>query len=170
MKAGKSASRFRYGPAALGAGGLALLLPLALWAGHQTALFAISVTNNQGLSFGKFAAASAGSVTISPAGVRSATGGVVLLGSDGGAAAQFTVSGDSSLTYDIILPVDGVVSLTAAGGQTLPVRAFTSSPSGTGQLGIGGSQTLRVGATLDVGSGQAQGAYTGSFEVTVNYN
>lgn len=170
MKAGKSASRFRYGLTAIGAGGLTLLLPLALWAGHQTTLLGISVINNQGLSFGKFAAASAGSVTISPTGVRSATGGVVLLSSDGGAAAQFTVSGDSSLTYDIILPADSVVSLTAAGGQTMPVRAFASSPSGTGQLGIGGSQTLHVGATLDVGSGQTPGAYTGSFEVTVNYN
>jgi hypothetical protein len=171
MWAGKSASAFRYGPATLKVAGLtALLLPLVLWAGHQTPLLGISLTNNQGLSFGKFAAASTGTVTVSPAGVRSATGGVILLSSESGAAAQFTVSGESSLTYDIFLPADGVVSLSSSGGQTLPVRAFTSSPSGSGQLGIGGSQTLNVGATLDVGAGQTPGAYTGSFDVTVNYN
>jgi hypothetical protein len=46
---------------------------------------------------------------------------------------------------------------------------FSSSPS-VGQLSAGGTQTLAVGATLTVGSSQATGSYSGSFDVTVNYN
>lgn len=140
------------------------------WASHQITVLPIGIVNNRGLSFGKFAAAFGGAVTISPSGARSASGGVVLLSSGSGAAAQFTVSGDPNLTYDITLPANGSVALTAGPGQSMAVRDFTSSPSVTGQLGAGGSQTLNVGATLDVSSGQAPASYTGSFDVLVNYN
>ena len=44
-----------------------------------------------------------------------------------------------------------------------------SNPSGTGTL-TGGTENLLVGATLQVTAGQATGAYTGTFDVTVGYN
>lgn len=48
---------------------------------------------------------------------------------------------------------------------------FTSQPSGAGgQLDGGGVQVLSVGATLEVGSSQTSGDYSGSFSVIVNYN
>jgi hypothetical protein len=129
----------------------------------------IAISNTQGLAFGKFVAGSAGSVTVSPGGVRSTSGGVVLMSSGAGAAAQFAVSGDANATYVISLPADGTVSL-ASGANSMAVNTFTSSPSPTGTLGAGGTQTLSVGATLSVGSNQASGSYSGSFDVTVNYN
>jgi hypothetical protein len=129
----------------------------------------IAISNTQGLAFGKFVAGSGGTVTVSPGGVRSASGGVVLVPSDVGTAAQFAVSGDANLTYAISLPADGTVSL-ASGTNNMAVNAFTSSPSLTGTLGAGGTQTLSVGATLSVGSNQATGSYSGAFDVTVNYN
>ncbi len=129
----------------------------------------IAISNTQGLAFGKFVAGSAGTVTVSPAGVRSASGGVVLVPSGAGAAAQFSVTGDPNLTYAITLPGDGAVSLTS-GANSMAVTTFTSSPSPTGTLGAGGTQTLLVGATLSVGSNQATGNYSGAFDVTVNYN
>jgi len=51
------------------------------------------------------------------------------------------------------------------------VNAFTSNPSGTGKL-TAGSQTIQIGATLNVTGGQATGTYTSvtPFDVTVNYN
>jgi hypothetical protein len=54
----------------------------------------------------------------------------------------------------------------------MTVNAFTSSPSATGTLSGTGSQTLTVGATLNVAAGQAAGSYTNSTGVlvTVNYN
>lgn len=130
---------------------------------------AIALSNTQGLAFGKFVAGAGGTVTVSPGGVRSASGGVVLVPSGAGAAAQFAVSGDANVTYGISLPADGTVSL-ASGTNSMAVNTFTSSPSPTGTLSAGGAQTLSVGATLSVGSNQAIGSYSGTFDVTVNYN
>lgn len=129
----------------------------------------IAIVNTQPLAFGKFVAGSGGAVTVSPAGGRSASGGVVLVPSGPGAAAQFVVSGDANLSYAISLPGNGVVSL-VSGANSMAVNNFTSSPSPTGVLGAGGAQTLSVGATLSVGGNQASGSYSGTFDVTVNYN
>lgn len=130
---------------------------------------AIAISNTQALAFGKFVAGAGGSVTVSPGGVRSASGGVVLVPSGAGTAAQFAVSGDANVTYAISLPADGTVSL-ASGTNSMAVNTFTSSPSPTGTLSAGGAHTLSVGATLSVGSSQAIGSYSGTFDVTVNYN
>lgn len=148
----------------------AVLAPQDASATHQTPVTAISISNTQTLGFGKFAAGSGGSVTISPSGARSATGGVALLSSSGGAAAQFTVSGDPNFTYAISLPANGTVALTSGGGQTMPLNSFSSSPGPTGQLSVLGKQTISVGATLNVGSNQATGSYSGAFDVMVDYD
>ena len=128
----------------------------------------IAIANTQPLAFGRFVAAT-GSVTISPIGVRSASGGIVLLQTGPGQAAQFIVSGDANATYAVTLPADGTVSITN-GGYSMAINAFTSSPSSAGVLSGSGSQTLSVGARLDVVSGQPTGAYSGSFIVVVDYN
>lgn len=140
------------------------------WAGHQLPVLAISISNLQPLVFGKFAAGSGGTVAVSPSGVRTATGGVILLSSGSGSAASFRVSGDPNLTYDIVLPANGVVVLNNGTGQTMPVSGFTSSPAEAGQLDLSGMQTVSIGATLNVSAGQAAGNYSGSFDVTVDYN
>ncbi|MGV8892780.1 MAG: DUF4402 domain-containing protein [Burkholderiaceae bacterium] len=126
-------------------------------------------SSTQALAFGSLVAGSGGTVTVSLTGVRSASGGVILLPSGSGSAALFSVTGNSSATYAITLPANGVVSLTS-GANTMAVNNFTSNPAPTGQLSVGGSQTLSVGATLSVGSNQPSGPYSGSFNVMVNYN
>lgn len=131
---------------------------------------AISLSNTQALAFGAFVAGTGGSVVIAPSGARSASGGVVLVSSNTGAAAQFSVSGDPNLTYSITLPVNGSVTLSDGAGNSMSLSNFTSSPSGMGQLSGAGTQQLSVGATLTVGNNQPTGAYSGSFAVTVNYN
>jgi hypothetical protein len=142
---------------------LSLVVASVSWAA------AIAISNTQELVFGKFATGSGGSIIVSPAGARSASGGVVLLPSSSGIAAQFSVSGDASATYTISLPDDGTVSL-ASGANSMAVNTFTSSPSPTGTLGAGGTQTLSVGATLTVSGNQPIGSYSGAFVVTVDYN
>lgn len=132
--------------------------------------WAQTVTAAQALSFGSFSAANvAGTVTVTAAGARSSGGGVILVPSGSGAAASFSVTGSPGATYAITLPVNGVVFL-SSGSNTMGVNNFTSNPASTGQLSGGGSQTLMVGATLSVGANQASGSYSGTFNVTVNYN
>lgn len=129
---------------------------------------AIGITNTQPLSFGKFVAG-AGSVSVGPSGTRIASGGVIMLSTGPGQAAQFVVAGDANVTYAVTLPADGTVSI-ANGGNSMPVNGFVSSPASTGVLSGGGTQTLNVGARLDVVAGRPVGDYSGSFIVVVDYN
>lgn len=129
----------------------------------------IGVSPVQELAFGKFVAVSGGTVTLSPAGARTASGSIQLVPSGAWAAAQLMVSGDPSLSYSISLPANGTVTL-QSGANSMVLIGFTSNPTGTGQLSGGGAQTLMVGATLSVASSQPIGSYSGTFGVTVNYN
>ena len=130
---------------------------------------AIAITNTVGLQFGQIASsASSGTVTVSTAGVRSSTGGVTLANGTAATAASFSVTGANDNTYAITLPADGSTTITGP-GTAMGVN-FVSNPSGTGTLSGAGAQTLLVGATLSVGASQTAGAYSGTFDATVEYN
>ncbi|MEO6280631.1 DUF4402 domain-containing protein [Roseateles sp.] len=142
------------------------------WAACLTAMAAPAqtLTNNGALSFGAFTAGAGGTITVNSGGARMKTGGVILVNQSGTAsAAQFTISGTPSAVFEITLPVDGTVFLNDGGPNTMALNGFTSSPSVTGILGGGGTATISVGATLTVGNQQAPASYSGSFNVTVNY-
>jgi len=86
-------------------------------------------------------------------------------------AASFEVKGFAGVTYSIELPK--TITLTKDGGkETMTVDNFVSNPSGTGSLSASGSQTVNVGATLNVAANQVAGTYknTTDLKVTVNYN
>ncbi|WP_457349824.1 DUF4402 domain-containing protein [Roseateles sp. P5_D6] len=142
----------------------ALLLVASAAAPGQT------LVNNGALSFGAFTAGSGGTVAVNPGGARTKTGNVILVNQAGTAsAAQFTITGTPSAVFVITLPVDGTVFLTDGASGSMALNSFVSSPSGTGVLGGGGTQQINVGATLTVSNLQATGSYSGSFNVTVNY-
>lgn len=142
---------------------------IAFLMGSVSTAAPIAIINTQSLGFGKFAANTGGSITISPAGARSSSGGVALISSGTGSAARFTVSGDL-VAYSILLPPNGMTSLSGPSGATMALNNFTSVPNGAGTLSGGGSQIVNVGATLSVGVSQTPGAYTGTFSVTVDYH
>jgi hypothetical protein len=130
----------------------------------------ISISNTADLRFGKFSALTGGTVIISAAGVRSATGAVVLSSTNAGGAASFDVTGDPNATYAITLPNSATLTHSVDNTKTMTIDTFTSNPSGTGTLSAGGSQALSVGATLTVGNAQTTGSYSGTFDVSVEYN
>ncbi|MDQ3269910.1 MAG: DUF4402 domain-containing protein [Pseudomonadota bacterium] len=140
-------------------------LLLALWVCPAVAA-EITIVPTQDLAFGSFVAGT-GSVTMLPGGARSTSGGVIGLSSDGGTAAQFSVSGDPGATFAITLPANGTVFL-SNGSSNMPVNGFVSSPSSGGTFLS--TQVISVGATLDVAEGQPTGAYSGTFLVIVDYN
>jgi hypothetical protein len=138
-----------------------------------TIITPISITKTQDLNFGNVAvsASAGGTVVMAPAGTRSTTGSVSLPATTGSpAAAQFTVSGQGNYTYSITLPSTST-EIDDNASHTMQVDNFTSNPATTGTLSSG-TQTLTVGATLNVGAAQATGTYTSDvpFQVTVNYN
>jgi hypothetical protein len=137
-----------------------------------TIITPITITKTSDINFGNVAvqATTAGTVVMTPAGVRSATAGVTLPGTSGTvSAASFTVNGQAGYTYAITLPT--TITITDAASNTMVVNAFSSTPTSTGTL-TGGTETLNVGATLNVNANQAPGVYTSAspFTVTVNYN
>jgi hypothetical protein len=150
---------------------------LKLWALPALLLAALAPGNakqtfssSQALAFGRFAAATAGTITVSPAGARTSTGGVTLLSSTV-TAAKFTNTDNTpkmaSAAVIITLPADGSVVM-SSGANQMSLRTFTSNPSGTGFMS-GGSLQISVGATLVVNANQARGNYSGSIPVTVQY-
>ncbi len=129
----------------------------------------ITLARTADMSFGNIIAdADGGTVVLVPAGTRTLNGltSPSIVGTV--TAASFTVTGLSGATYAISLPANHTIS---SGGNNMVVDTFTSTPSGTGTL-TGGTQTLNVGATLNVGGAQPAGTYTNAlgFTVTVNYN
>lgn len=128
----------------------------------------IQLENTQGLVFGNIASsASIGTVTISPSGTRSHSGGVTpsVIGAFNNAI--YTATGEPNATYTITLPASITIS---SGGNNMTVNGFTSDPTPTGTLGAGGTQTINVGATVNVGANQATGNYSGTYDVTIAYN
>lgn len=129
-----------------------------------------SISNTGSLSFGRFVAGSGGAVTVAIGGARSRTGGVVLLASNS-SPASFSVgdnnNGNDNKVYVLTMPANGTVSL-ASGANRMAVNNFASSFTAGSPL-PSGAQTVTVGATLQVSPGQAPGAYSGSFNVTLEF-
>ena len=141
---------------------------------HATIVGPITITLVRDLNFGNVAASAlAGTVILDPiaASTRTAVGGVTLPAATGTVqSAQFTVAGVVGYTYSVAIPT---VSVTLSDGtNNMTVDDFTSTPSGAGGDLSSGSETLYVGATLNVNAAQPAGVYNSlaDFDVTVNYN
>ncbi|MGB4400773.1 MAG: DUF4402 domain-containing protein [Daejeonella sp.] len=141
-------------------------------AASATVITPITVSKTTDLSFGNLAVQSAtgGTLVLTPAAGRSATGGVTLPAVTGTvAAATFKVDGEGTSAYSITLPTASF-NLTS-GLNTMAVGSFTSTPSANGAL-VAGTQNVNVGATLTVAAAQAAGSYTNTadLKIIVNYN
>ncbi len=147
--------------------GVAATVQAAATTGNATAtiIIPIAIANTTALAFGSVvSSASADTVVISPAGVR--TCGGTLTCTNTVTAGAFDVTGGTGETYTISLPASTTV---ISGPNNMTVDTFVSTPTPTGTL-TGGAETLLVGATLQVAASQANGSYTGTYSVTVNYN
>lgn len=150
---------------------LALLAAGARPAFAQTKPDTVVLSPVRGLDFGSFVASTGGTIVVTPAGLRSRTGGVILLNSPNVGQAAYNVSrttnGTNKNDANITLPANGTIRLTS-GANSMAVGSFVSSPVSTMVIPAGGT-TLTIGATLTVAPNQAPGTYTGTFPVTVNY-
>jgi len=124
------------------------------------------------LRFGQIARPStAGTIVMSPLGVRTATGGLLpstaIVQTIARGPGSFTVTGDPNRTFRLTLP-GGNVTL-RAGTQTLRMSAMRSSIAGTPRLSAAGTYAFTVGATLNLAANQAIGTYSGTYTATVVY-
>ena len=155
---------------------LALMFPLTIMlAASPAAAQQVVLSNTRSLDFGRFVAGSGGMITLSPSGLRSRTGGVVLLNSPNAGQAAFNASrstldpgrsATSATAVIISVPTNGATHL-SSGANSMAVGAFVTPDA---QLAVGnGGATLAVGATLVVAPNQPPGNYSGSFSIIVNH-
>lgn len=129
----------------------------------------INLVAQNGIVFGDIGSSSSpGTVTIGTNGSRTTTGGATVNTNTAGTPAKFEASGDPNAYYIVTLPDS--VTITSSAGDSMTVSNFSSIPAVSGQLDAGGRQDLYIGATLNVGSFQAFGAYSGIMSTTIEYN
>ena len=127
------------------------------------------ITATQDLQFGSMTAGTGGSVIVDTAGVATPTGTVLLL-AGGAAAASFNMStGAYTCTNRALVTVtagpNATLTHATLPANTMAVDTFTLSLA-PGDLF---TSPMTVGATLNVGSSQEPGPYTGTFLVTVTF-
>jgi len=135
---------------------------------------ALTATELAQLNFGRFSPETqGGKVILTPEGIRTAQGTVVL---GGGAAnsASFYLTGEYEATFSISLPSGPATLTNALNAKTMQVTDWQSNPApgiGIGKL-TGGGMTVQVGAVLNVGDMNANpvGIYTGIYAITFSYN
>lgn len=130
-------------------------------------LSSLTVTATSNLQFGQIAANTGGTITVNADSSTASSGSLVSTGTR--TPAGFSVAGSPNAMVVVSLPTSAV-NLTRTGGtETMALSGFNSNPAGAFQLNASGAGTFNVGGTLAVASGQVAGAYTGTFQVSVEY-
>ena len=134
----------------------------------------ISLAINGSLAFGTVVRPSIGSnvVTVSELnGSRSIAGaGNGSLLASAGSRAALTVAGEGGQAFSVATPSS--FSMTGPGGASLTVNLTKSAASGVldSALGSSGTATFGVGGNVGLTAGTVVGSYSGTFQVTVQYN
>lgn len=123
----------------------------------------ITVTNTSDLDFGTVVSgAAASTVQISTAGARTCGAGLTCTGTT--TAATFNITG----TNNAVVTITGDNSVTLSNGTTTMTASLVGNSTG-GPLSATGTGVLTVGGTLSLAANQADGVYTGTFNVSVDY-
>lgn len=137
----------------------------------------LSFISFEDLNFGQIVASNrAGVVTIAPNGTRTATNGILLLGSQH-QSSSFTGRGSFNQVVTIALAAN-TTQITGPGAPmrvrtftigTTPTIVLTTAPQRFRIGSANGIFIFNVGATLEVGANQAPGIYSGQWDITLEY-
>lgn len=137
----------------------------------------LSFVIDDNLDFGSLIpGTTAGTVTMTPTGTRTATNGIVLVGG-GHSPATFSGQGTFNQRVDISLGANSIF-ITGPGAPmrvrtfvvgSTPTAVLTTTPTRFRIAATNGIFTFPLGATLEVGANQAPGKYTGNWSITLNY-
>lgn len=123
----------------------------------------ITLTNTSDLQFATIiSGATASTVSVSTSGAVSCGAGLTCTGTT--TAANFDVEG----TEGAVVVVGGDASVTLNGSLGGTMTSTLSYSDATITLGATGG-SFQVGGTLNVGASQTAGDYSGTFDVTANY-
>lgn len=139
----------------------------------------IAVTQVRDLNFGSvIKSTTAGTVTINAqTGARTRTGGAQVLGSVTSPSAAFQATGTAGRLFRLTLNAGTVTLNRVGGGATMNLNTLRVSHNGAAQqtaprnftLPASGVSNIAVGGRLNVGANQLDGLYSGTFDVTIDY-
>jgi hypothetical protein len=136
----------------------------------STALvFPLTLVTRSNLDFGLVASTGAGTVVINPDTRRLSTTGLVTSLGGNPRPASFVGAARSASVVLIRIPKSPITIRRAGGTETMVVRDFTLQGTDKRTLARMEAFEFNVGATLVVAAGQAEGVYSGEFDVTVQY-
>lgn len=123
------------------------------------------------LSFGQLTRpTAAGTVVLSPSGTITTTGGVLtstaIAQTTPRGPGTFLLVGEAGRLFTIDLPT---VAILRQGTRNMRLSAFRSNWAPGDAFSATRTYSLSVGATLNVGTNQTIGTYTGTYAVTVTY-
>jgi hypothetical protein len=129
----------------------------------------LTLTRIADMDFGNLGVTANGTAIIDPVtDTMTTTGGVLRLGGTPHAAIFRGVAQGNAVV--IIRVPNGGISLKRVGGtETILLNAFTLDGQSKRSLAQAGIFDFKVGATLRPTAGQADGLYTGTFDVTIQY-
>ena len=155
---------------ALLAPGLASAAPLTQSAPAEVGVLSpLSVIKRADLDFGTIVVNGAGTVVMDPlTGTLTTTGAVTKSGTSAHAA-LFTSTGSKNTVVHIRLPQNPITVTRIGGTQTMTVSTWTLDGALNRKIPPNSTCDFAVGATLNVNANQAEGAYTGTFTITVQY-
>ena len=137
--------------------------------GQASILSSLSVLKQSDLDFGTLADTSAGTAVLDPlSGAFTTTGGVTVLGS-GAHVATFLATGSKNSVVHIRIPTSPITLTRVGGGGTMTVSNWTLDGSANRKVPLSSTFSFAIGGTLNVAAAQAEGTYTGTFSVTVQY-
>jgi len=137
--------------------------------GAATILKSLSLLKISDLEFGEIVVAGAGTAVINPvSGAITTTGPLTLIGT-AAHPATFKATGSRNSVVNIRLPNAAVTLTRVGGGGTMTVSNWTLDGNNNRKIPLNSAFNFNVGGTLNVGAGQPDGTYTGTFTITVQY-
>ena len=133
-----------------------------------------TATETSQLNFGRFSPGpQGGKIILSPQGSVSVLGSIYK-GTGMHNAASFYVTGDQDASFSITLPENPVILKHTTSPKTMTIDNWLSVPAPGAGMGSlqNGSQTIYIGATLNVGTlnDNPVGIYTGTYEISFDFN
>lgn len=133
----------------------------------------VTMINLGDMRFGNIAQpTTAGTLTLSPTGVVTTSGGVtgnqaIAQGGTGPTPGTFAITAGSNQNFIVFGPV--TFNITSSGGASMPVTLLTGALQLQSNNGTTVSYLLTVGGTLSMAGNQAIGAYSGSYTLLTVY-
>lgn len=154
---------------------LLLALPSAGLASAQSAtgeaaiLSPLSFIKRADLNFGTIVVTGVGTAVVDPLSGSETTTGAVTKSGTAAHPARFTSTGSKNAVVHIKLPQNPITVTRVGGTETMTVSNWTLDGPTNRKIPLNTTFDFAVGATLNVGANQAEGAYLGTFAITVQY-